>query len=220
MTVNHRIIHYAFTRARPRLLALALAALGLLLERFLRSVSGIEIANRAHLGPGLLFAHEGGIVVGPVRTGRHCTISHGVTLGRGLLDGDGPSYADTPVLGDRVWIGPGAVVAGRLNVGSDAAVGANSVVLRDVPPRGVVLGVPARLISRKGSFTQVFYRGMDDDPERLAALREVTPSAPAVPLVPTVRDEGVSVRPNASRSGASSLAAMPDFETGPRDRTS
>jgi serine O-acetyltransferase len=172
VTVNHRIIHYALTRLTPRLLGRVVAAFGLLLERFIRSFSGISIANHAHLGAGLLLAHEGGIVIGPVRLGRHCTISHGVTLGRGLLDGDGPSYADTPVLGDRVWVGPGAVIAGRLTVGSDAAVGANSVVLRDVPPCGVVLGVPARLVSRKGSFTQVFYRGMETDPARLAAQGE------------------------------------------------
>jgi serine O-acetyltransferase len=103
--------------------------------------------------------------------GRNCTISHGVTLGQGLVD-DSPADADTPVIGDRVWMGPGAVIAGPILVGSDAAVGANSVVLRDVPPRGVVLGVPARVVSHKGSFAQVYYRGMNDDPERRAALED------------------------------------------------
>ena len=73
-------------------------------------------------------------------------------------------------------VGPGAVVAGGLTVGADAAVGANSVVVRDVPPRGVVLGIPARLVSRAGSFAQVRYRGMDGDAER-AAARKTTDGA-------------------------------------------
>lgn len=179
--VNYRITHFALTRVRPRLLGRAVAALSLVAQRFIRNVSGIQIATNAHIGPGLLFAHEGCIVIGPVRMGRHCTISHGVTLGRGLLDGDGPSYADTPVIGDRVWVAPGAVIAGRVHIGSDAAVGANSVVLRDVPPRGVVLGVPARLLSRSGSFGQVYYRGAEEDSERAAALREVDGGASARP---------------------------------------
>ncbi|MGO8889868.1 MAG: hypothetical protein ACLP8X_15520 [Streptosporangiaceae bacterium] len=75
-----------------------------------------------------------------------------------------------PTLGDRVWVGPGAVVAGDVAIGDDASVGANSLVVRDVPPRGVVLGVPARLVSRRGSFTQVRYREMDNDDERKASL--------------------------------------------------
>lgn len=172
ITVNHRLIHYALTRIRPRPLGRVVAVGGLVLERFLRIASGIKIDNRAHLGAGLMFAHEGGIVIGPVHVGRNCTIAHGVTLGRGLLDGDGPGYADTPELGDRIWVGPGAVIAGRLTVGSDAAIGANSVVMKDVPPRAVVLGIPARLVSRRGSFLQVTYRGMDGDPERAESLRQ------------------------------------------------
>jgi hypothetical protein len=69
-----------------------------------------------------------------------------------------------------VWVGPGAVIAGEATVGDDASVGANSLLVRDVPPRGVVLGVPARLVSRQGSFTQIKYRDMDSDDERKAAL--------------------------------------------------
>jgi serine O-acetyltransferase len=180
-TVNYRIIHYALTRMHPRIVGRLVGGISLIIQRLTRSASGIEIANNAHIGPGLLFPHEGGIVIGPVRIGRYCTVSHGATIGRGTLDGAGPSDADVPVLGDRVWLAPGAVVAGRIQVGSDAAVGANSVVLRDVPPRGVVLGVPARLISRQGSFHQVTYRGMEEDPERAASQREV--GAPATSQV-------------------------------------
>jgi serine O-acetyltransferase len=192
-TINYRIIHYALTRMRPRIVGRLVFGFSLVIQRMIRNSSGIQITHEAHIGPGLLFVHEGGIVIGPVRMGRHCTLSHGVTVGRGLLDGDGPSYADTPTLGDRVWLGPGAVVAGRIEVGSDAAVGANSVVLRDVPARGVVLGVPARLVSHKGSFSQVTYRGMEKDAERAAAQCEI--GAAATP------HDGGSGRPQGGSAG-------------------
>jgi serine O-acetyltransferase len=169
---NYRLSHALVAGRRPRILGRLLAAPLFVSQLIFKSITGIEIDSDAHLGPGLMIPHEGTIVIGPVRIGRHCTISHGVTLGQGLL-GDGPAHNDTPVLGDRVWVGPGAVIAGPINVGSDAAVGANSVVLRDVPPRGVVLGVPSRVVSQKGSFTQIYYRGMDDDPERRAAQEAV-----------------------------------------------
>jgi serine O-acetyltransferase len=170
---NYRLSHALVTGQQPRILGLLLAAPLFVSQLVFKSLTGIEIDPDAHLGPGLMIPHDGTIVIGPVRVGRNCTISHGVTLGQGLL-GDGPAQDDTPVLGDRVWVGPGAVIAGPIRVGSDAAVGANSVVLRDVPPRGVVLGVPSRVVSQKGSFTQIYYRGMDDDPDRQAA-QDATP---------------------------------------------
>lgn len=164
----YRVRHRMLSR-RPRLLGGPLAVLPFVGQLVFKALTGIEIQPQAHIGPGLLIAHDGNIVIGPVRMGSNCTISHGITLGQGLLGDASPDH-DTPVIGDRVWLGPGAVVAGPITVGSDAAVGANSVVLRDIPPRGVVLGVPARVVSHRGSFAQVYYRGMNDDPERRAAL--------------------------------------------------
>lgn len=168
---NYRLSHLLLTRVRPRLLGRVLGGLSFVGQRVFSALTGVEIDPHAHLGPGLMVPHDGHIVIGPARVGRHCTISHSVTIGQGL-QGDGPAHEDTPVLGDRVWVGPGAVIAGPIQVGSDASVGANSVLLRDVPPRGVVLGVPARLLSRKGSFTQIYYRGMAEDPDRRLALEE------------------------------------------------
>jgi serine O-acetyltransferase len=168
----HRMSHVLIARKGHYVRRRLLSPVAFVARLVLKSITGIEIDPLAHLGPGLMIPHEGTIVIGPVRVGRNCTISHGATLGQGLL-GDGPAHDDTPVLGDRVWVGPGAVIAGPIKVGADAAVGANSVVLRDVPPRGVVLGVPARVVSQKGSFTQIYYRGMDQDPERRAALEGI-----------------------------------------------
>lgn len=194
---NHRVTHFALTRIRPPALGRLLAGLSFIGQRLFAAVTGIEIDAHAHIGPGLMIPHDGYVVIGPVRVGRHCTISQGVTLGQGLV-GDATVEDDTPVIGDRVWVGPGAVIAGHVTVGSDAAIGANSVLMRDVPPRGVVFGVPGRLVSRRGSFAQVYFRDMDQDADRVAALAlaaeepaaGVTPrTGGGLPSVSAVSDE-------------------------------
>jgi serine O-acetyltransferase len=109
---------------------------------------GISIPFDAEIGPGFYIGHFGGIVVnGASRVGRNCNISHGVTLGQ---TNRGPRQG-CPVLGDRVYIGPGAKVIGAVKVGDGAAIGANAVVTRDVPPNAVVAGAPARVVSMNGS---------------------------------------------------------------------
>lgn len=164
-TTAYRLCHYARFRRHAR----SLRVLSNVFRRAVVMVTAIDIAPEAHIGSGLWIPHVGFIVIGPARVGRNCEIFHGVTLGarESFMAERGPGL---PVLGDRVWVGPGAVIAGEVTVGDDAAVGANSLVVHDVPARGVVLGVPARLVSRRGSFAQVMYRGVDEDEERLAAM--------------------------------------------------
>ncbi len=167
-TAAYRLNHYAKHRGRSRWSR----AGAQVLHRAVMAFTGIHIDSNAHVAPGLAFAHGGHIVIGPVRMGRNCDIYQGVTFGASMSFDDRPYKPGAPTVGDRVWVGPGAVVAGAITVGDDAAVGANSLVVRDVPPRGVVLGVPARLVSRNGSFAQVMYRGMDSDQARKVALAE------------------------------------------------
>jgi serine acetyltransferase len=73
-------------------------------------------------------------------------------------------------IGDRVYIGPGACLFGPIEVGDDVAVGANAVVTRSLPDRAVAVGIPAQIVSQKGSFDYVQYRGMEVDASRLASL--------------------------------------------------
>lgn len=165
-TAAYRWNHYARNRVHSRLLA----AVPHTFHRAIMALTGIHIDANAHIGPGLSFAHGGHVVIGPVRAGRNCDIYQGVTFGAAMsLDERNPKPG-APTIGDRVWVGPGAVVAGDITVGDDAAVGAISLVVRDVPPRGVVVGVPARLVSRRGSFAQLMYRGMETDGDRIASL--------------------------------------------------
>ncbi|MEI7912066.1 MAG: serine O-acetyltransferase [Verrucomicrobiota bacterium] len=109
---------------------------------------GFSIPVSTSIGAGLYFSHFGGIVInGDCQIGRNCNIGHGVTIGqsnRGTSQG-------VPSIGDRVFIGPGAKIFGGITIGADAAIGANAVVTRDVPPSGVVVGAPCRLVSMNGS---------------------------------------------------------------------
>jgi serine O-acetyltransferase len=167
-TMAYRLYHYVRYRLHSRLLGV----LTYVLHRIVMALTGIHIDGRAHIGPGLKFGHGGPIIIGPGRIGRNCDIFQYVTLGgsESTLDDSHYDRPQSPTLGDRVHVGPGAVIAGDVTVGDDVAVGANSLVVRDVPPRGVVVGVPARLVSRRGSFAQVMYREMADDDERSVAL--------------------------------------------------
>jgi serine O-acetyltransferase len=168
--------HYARHRVRSRLLRV----LSSVFHRIITALTGIHIDGQAHIGPGLKFPHGGRIEIGPVQVGGNCDIYQGVTLGNAASTLDEPySRPGVPTLGDRVWVGPGAVVAGDLTIGDDASIGANGLIVRDVPPRGVVIGVPARLVSRHGSFAQVMYRGMDSDEERKASLAADPEAGPA-----------------------------------------
>jgi serine O-acetyltransferase len=79
--------------------------------------------------------------------GRNCNISPGVILGKGNR-GKNRGY---PTLGDNVYIGPGAKIVGGVKIGNNVAIGANCVVTKDIPDGSVVVGVPGRVISQKGS---------------------------------------------------------------------
>lgn len=177
-TAAYRLNHYARHRVHSRLLGVFPDVL----HRIVVALTGIHIDAQAHIGPGLTFPHGGHIVIGPVQLGRDCAIFQGVTLGKNnSIFGNRPFAPDVPTLGDRVWVGPGAVIAGGVTVGDDAVVGANSLVVRDVPPRGVVLGVPARLVSRNGSIAQGTYQAINNHDERGVALTKDPEASPGRP---------------------------------------
>jgi serine O-acetyltransferase len=109
---------------------------------------GISISRDTKIGTGFYIGHFGGIVVNTdVVIGDNCNISQGVTLGQ---VNRGPN-AGCPVIGNNVFIGPGAKVIGRIHIGNHVAIGANAVVVADVPDNVAVGGIPARVISEKGS---------------------------------------------------------------------
>lgn len=108
-------------------------------------VTGADIAWTANIGPGLVTWHPTGVVIGPGTTiGRNCAIQQGVTIGAARSK---RSPKGEPVIGDDVYLGAGSRLLGRLTVGSGARIGANAVVLGNVPPGAVAVGVPARILT-------------------------------------------------------------------------
>lgn len=109
---------------------------------------GISIPHNTCIGRGPYIGHHGGIVVNSeVVIGRDCNINHEVTIGV-KYGGRNPGF---PAIGDRAYLGPGCKVIGGICLGNDVAVGANSVVVNSVPDFSVVAGVPAKIISSRGS---------------------------------------------------------------------
>lgn len=116
--------------------------------RHLEHKYGIQIPRQTKIGKGFYIGHYGTIVVnGAVVIGENVNISHGVTLG---ISNRG-SNKGVPTIGNHVYIGPGAKIIGKVIVGDYAAIGANSVVTKDVPKHTCVAGVPARILNMKGS---------------------------------------------------------------------
>lgn len=110
-----------------------------IIQRMLSLVYGLEIAMSQEIGGGLYIAHPYGTVIMPAKIGKNCSIVHNVTIGL-------RNEWDFPVIGDDVFIGAGARVLGGIVIGDGAKIGANAVVIEDVPARATVVGVPGRVI--------------------------------------------------------------------------
>jgi serine O-acetyltransferase len=128
---------------RPKLLRAPLSVLYRTMFRKCRNVYGIELPYSVKLGRRVVFEHQGGVVIhGNCEIGDDSIIRQGVTLGNRTPD----RPLDAPRLGRRVNVGAGAVIIGAITLGDDAQVGANAVVLKDVPAKAMAVGVPARII--------------------------------------------------------------------------
>lgn len=138
-----------------------------LLYRINHLVGHCVIGRGADFGPGLAIMHSVGLVVNTrVRAGANIILEHGVTIG--------DAKGRVPELGDNVFVGAGAKVIGGVHVGSDVKIGANAVVVHDVPDGATVVGIPGRVVRMYG--------------KRLA---DAMPSAPndADVGIPAVTDE-------------------------------
>ena len=101
------------------------------------------IGRGTEFGEGFVLIHSIGIVInGSVRGGRNVFLEHQVTIGA--------ERRQAPVLGNDVFVGAGAKIIGPVRVGDGAKVGANAVVVGDVPAHSTVVGIPARVVRRRG----------------------------------------------------------------------
>ena len=132
---------------RSRALRMPFSFVYKVLKFFADGMLGVEIPCEAVVGQRLVIEHVGGIVIsGDAVLGDDCVIRNGVTIGLRHRGTRG-----SPRIGDRVDIGAGAKLLGPIRVGNDAAIGANAVVLTDVPAGAVAVGVPARIILKPGA---------------------------------------------------------------------
>lgn len=131
----HRLAHRMWQRPGLRLAARLLSQLN-------RSLTGVEIHPGARLGRRLFIDHGMGVVIGETaEVGDDVMLYHGVTLGGRSMQ----KVKRHPTIEDGVTIGAGAQVLGPVVVGRGAQIGANSVVVKDVPPGAVVVGVPGQV---------------------------------------------------------------------------
>jgi serine O-acetyltransferase len=130
---------------RSRLMRLPFSFLYKVLMFISEMLLGTELPCEAVIGRRFVIEHIGGIVVsGDAIFGDDCVMRNGVTVGlrnRGVRG--------SPCIGDRVDIGAGAKLLGPIRIGDDVAIGANAVVITDVPSNSIAVGIPARIIPRR-----------------------------------------------------------------------
>jgi len=135
----HRLAHFLWHK-RFLLIARGMSHLN-------RWLTGIEIHPGAKIGPGFFIDHGMGTVIGETaEIGTNVTMYHNVTLG-------GVSWEKVkrhPTLEDHVVVGAGAQILGPIHIGEHSRIGTNSVVVKDVPPHSVVVGVPGRIRGLNG----------------------------------------------------------------------
>jgi len=136
--IMYRISHFFYIKRRY--------FLARFISQFSRFITGIEIHPGAKIGSGILIDHGMGVVIGETTIiGDRVIIYQGVTLGG---TGNERNFKRHPTIGNDVVIGSGAKILGPINIGDNVRIGANSVILQEVPKNCTAVGVPARIIDK------------------------------------------------------------------------
>lgn len=145
---QYRIAHLIHKKIKWKFFRLPLLTFALVWQKNIEIFTGISIPYTVKIGHSFYIGHFGGIILNSnVIIGDNCNISQGVVIGISGLD----ENRGTPVLGNEVYVGANSVVAGKINLGNNVVVGACSMVKDSFSDNSIVLGVPAVLISQKGS---------------------------------------------------------------------
>lgn len=135
---RHRIAHYFYNKG--------MSTLARFISQRARRVTGIEIHPGAKIGKFLFIDHGMGVVIGETAViGDYCTIYHGATLGG---TGNEKTQKRHPSLGNNVIVGAGVTILGPVHIGNNCKIGADSVVLFDMPDNSTAVGTKARLIEK------------------------------------------------------------------------
>lgn len=140
----YRFGHWLYSTNPFFLIRIPLKLLYLLAYMFSEVVMEMCLDPQATIGGGLYIAHIGGIHINPQAIiGSNCDIAHRVTIGASAMGRQG-----SPVVGDRVYIGTGATLVGKIKIGNGARIAANTLVMSNIPEGATVMGVPGRIVMR------------------------------------------------------------------------
>jgi serine O-acetyltransferase len=148
----HAMVIFRFgqwLRIKNIIIRLFLEPIYALLYHRIRSKWGIEIPRSAVIGPGLYIGHSGGIIISAgAKIGANVNISQQITIG---VSGKGDKRG-VPIIGDDVYIAPGAKIFGKIKVGNNVMIGANAVIYKDIPDNAIVVMEPGfKILSFKGN---------------------------------------------------------------------
>ena len=145
--ISYRIGRWIMLNIKRKWIRKPLLLLWTIQNRVIRIFSGnIEIYLGADIGKGL-YLHYGPIWIGPTKIGEYCNFSMMDVIGFGGRD----AQWGIPIIGDRVFFGPGVIATGKIRIGNNVAVGANAVVDQDLPDNCTAVGIPARVVNDRGS---------------------------------------------------------------------
>lgn len=140
----HRLGHWLYFDKPNPLIAIPLKVVFFFANLFCEVVMEMHLDAQATIGPGFYIAHIGGVHINPAAViGRNCDLTHHVTIGASAMGRSG-----VPILGDDVYVGTGATLAGKIKVGSGAKIAANTLVITNVPEGATIMGVPGRIVMR------------------------------------------------------------------------
>lgn len=148
-TFQYRCAHLVFKAIRIHPFRKILMVPFYFWQKAIEIITGISIPASASIGHSFYIGHFGGIVLNAKTViGSNCNISQGVTIGVSGTE----ERRGVPEIGDNVYIGANAVIAGKIKVGNNCLIGACSLVNKDLPDNSVAVGVPAKIIADRGSY--------------------------------------------------------------------
>lgn len=121
--------------------------------------SEYQISNEAQLGEGFYLYHKGTVIIGPVKIGKNCCVSHNITIGRSNRGG----VLGRPTIGDNVWIGPNCVLVGGITIGNNVLIAPNTFVNFDVPDDSIVIGSPGTIKHKPNATKNYIQNILPDD---------------------------------------------------------
>jgi serine O-acetyltransferase len=145
---QYRIAHYIYVKIKWQPFRMVLFGVALLWQKSIEIITGISIPASVIIGHSFYMGHFGGIIINAnVHIGDNCNVSQGVTIGVSGQD----DKRGVPILGNNVYLGANAVVAGKISIGNNVLISACSLVTMNLNDNIVAMGVPAVVVSNKGS---------------------------------------------------------------------